>query len=95
MATFKCPKCGLRYVGGTSSKQCWLDGAWTVKTEPVALEPVTTICTHTNCNKPAVNRVRKLGHWEHVCQDHDNGEWSEQDSITHMVDSLMVGCYAT
>jgi hypothetical protein len=91
---YKCPKCGLRYVGGGYKGQvhprqrCDIHGALTVwggNPKPKATVPT---CSIVGCNKTPVKTVRIMGRWENVCEAHSVEGWTTQDSVNHMVETL-------
>ena len=91
---YKCPRCGLRYVGGQfrgdvhPTQRCGIHGVLCVYVPDK--EPVATIltCSITGCEKHPAQTVKIMGRWESVCEDHVQPGWTMQDSMNHMVETL-------
>jgi len=91
---YKCPKCGLRYVGGEYKGQvhpkqrCAIHGVLTVWGGDNKPQATVLTCSIVGCSKAPVKTVRIMGRWERVCTEHNVAGWTAQDSIDHMVETL-------
>lgn len=94
MGKYKCPTCGLTYVGSSyqgqvhPSQRCDIHGALTVWAGQARPRATIRACSVVGCDNAPMKTVRIIGRWENVCVEHTVDGWTVQDSVDHMIETL-------